>query len=578
MNTVKIVTPHAAVIVWNYRDRIGPDGQTLGVNTIDQVVISTISLLSISTTKNKSSPSGTFNIELAPTKNWVRVITPGSWMCVLMSQDKIQKQDLQTANPKMVKFFGRVDSVRAMVSVDQETGARMTRYSMVGSDWAQIFNTALYVDPASRDPDESAIGQAGRFLYNNYADQLSKGDGLPSSTDNIKELIALWGHTNSTFKAINDDFASFAGIGKPEITFDFPKEVIDFFGFTTEGGGDSTSLVSLLHLKHGALQQFDTYNEHEGDVGVIKPDSIFGTHSFWQVLTDNCNHILNELITDIRWEDGEPQLTLYQRIKPFCKTDFHGITAIPGSRDKLGPDQDILGPLISRFENIRNTTVPLENILSFNAGTNWRDKYNYAELQIDQSLQEDVRSVQVKLQSAIFHEDIFAREGFRPMIAATKYLPSTDDDSFDPLSVAQWKFLLKEWYFDTHNMLNGSVTFIGVNDYIQVGDNILMDATIMGQSNNTNMDNINHKGSAFILAHVESVSHNFSVEPNGARSFFTTINFVRGIITDSRGKQFSSGRIDLDASSMSKSQEKNSANVFGTSGPNDPDPLGKDGS
>lgn len=577
MSTVKIVTPHAAVIVWNYRDRIGPDGQTLGVNTVDQTIISTISLISVSTSKNKSSPAGTFSIELAPTKNWVRVLTPGSWLAIMMSQDKIQKQDLQSANPKMVKMLGRIDSVRATVTVDQESGAKMTRYTIVGSDWGQIFNSTLYVDPASRDPDDSAIGAAGRYVYNNYADQLSRGNALPSSTDNVKQLIALWGQTNATFRSINDDFSTFSGIGKPEITFDMPQEVVDFFGFQTESGGDSNKLVSLLHLRHGTLRGYDDYDSSSEDVGVIKPDSLFGAHSFWQVLTDNSNHILNEMIVDMRWNGNEPQLTIYKRVRPFCKTDFNGIT-VPGSRDNLRPDREILEPLVARFEDIRRTTVPLENILSFNAGTNWRDKYNYAELQVDQSLQEDVRSIEVKLKSAIFHDDIFAREGFRPMIAATKYLPKSGNGSFDPQAVAQWKFLLKEWYFDTHNLLNGSITFIGVNDYIQVGDNVLVDATIMGQSNNINLDNIKHKGSAFILGHVESISHNFSVEPNGARSFFTTINFVRGIITDSRGKQFSSGRIDLDAASMTQQQEKNSDNVFGSSGPNDPDPLKRDGS
>lgn len=569
-NTLKVITPHAAVIVWNYRDRIGPDGVTTELNSIDQTILSTISLVSIKTNKSKSQAAGTFELELAPTKNWIASITSGSWLAILMTEDTITKADLQKANPHMVKMFGRVDTVRVGVQVDQETGARQTIYTVTGSDWGQIFNSTLYVDPVAREPDESALGQAARFGYLDYINKLNGTANLPNSTQNVNTLINLWGKTSAAFSAINADLANAGVLGKPQATFTLPKEVVDFFGFQVPGGGTSRSIASLIDIQSGSLTGYDSYNGISNDVGIIRPDTLFGAHSLWQVLTDNSNHVLNELVTDIRWVDGVPNLTLYKRVRPFAIRNYDSITT-PGSNDKMAPNRQIIEKLISKFENIRRTEIPIENVLSFEAGTNWRDKFNYAEIQVDQSLQDDVRSIEVKTQSSIFHEDVFGREGFRPMIIASKYLPADPKYDFDPAAIPNWKYLLKEWYFDIHNMLNGTITFIGINDYIQVGDNIIVDASIISPTNNTNSDNIGNKGKSYMLAHVENVSHNFRVSPDGARSFITTVNFVRGIITDKNGKQFNVGTIDVDSSIIAPSQELNSVTTFGMSTDVDPD-------
>src|SRR5581483_12229123 len=235
-------------------------------------------------------------------------------------------------------------------------------------------------------------------------------------------------------------------------------------------------------------------------------------------------------------------LTLYKRIRPFCIRKTSDIVSNGAGKNA----QSFIKNLISRYENIRQIDIPLENIVSFNAGTNWRDKYNYIEIQLDKLLVEDVRSANVKVESAIFSGPVFSREGFRPMIVPTKYMVPSPDTSYDVFATVQWKYLLKEWYFDTHNMLNGTVTFVGIDDYIQVGDNILIDASVAGKTNNINRDNLSNTTKSFLLGHVESVQHSFGIEPeSGARSYFTTIQFVRGIVTNSEGKQFNDGRLAI---------------------------------
>lgn len=574
LNTVKVTTPHAAVKIWNYRDRIGIDGLTFNVDEIDQVIISTVSLVSISINKSKSQPNGSFELTLAPTKNWIKTLTPGSWLAIMISNDPITESDFNVANANKVKLFGRIDSVEVS-SVMNSDGSNSRVYRVTGSDWAQIFNSVLYVDPTNRDLNESAISVAGRFVYDKYISDLSRKPNLPSSTDNIRELIDLWGKTNITFQEINKATIATTVVAKPEIAFSIPQAVSNYFGFKTERDNKpSNRLTSLIHIKAGKLNSYDDYNNDQREaVGIIKPDSIFGAHSFWQVLMDNCNHVLNEMVADMRWEKGDngqlqAELTLYKRIKPFIVRSNAAVLNDPMNIGTKA-DANIVTPLISKFSDIRKIDIPIENVISINAGTNWRDKYNYAEIQVDKSLLNDVFSAQIKINNAIYDKRVFGREGFKPLILQTKYIPPKKDNSYNVESIYNWKFLLKEWYFDTHNMLNGAVTFTGVNDYIQVGDNISIKAEILGLDNNMNVANANNVDTYF-LAHVENISHGFTINADtNTRLFITTVQFVRGIIVDKNGQQFTtnvgdqlvadggSGMIDSDAKALRFDQEDN---------------------
>jgi hypothetical protein len=75
----------------------------------------------------------------------------------------------------------------------------------------------------------------------------------------------------------------------------------------------------------------------------------------------------------------------------------------------------------------------------------------------------------------------------------------------------------------------------------------------------------------FILAHVESVSHSFSVINGDTRTYITTIQFVRGIVVNSQNVLVGAGALDEFASDVSAAKDKNTNNVFATSDQQDPD-------
>jgi hypothetical protein len=261
----------------------------------------------------------------------------------------------------------------------------------------------------------------------------------------------------------------------------------------------------------------------------------------------------------MRWTSGpagyEPEFRLYCRIKPF--------SYVP--RSSFSENNVVFDSMRSMFQNVFSHVLDKEAVVSINAGINWADRFNFLEIKPDWNDNALHGAMQNKAQA--FQGDnkssaIYSREGFRPMIFSIRQLPfKTEVTRFETNVLEQWTLLAKEWYFDCHKFLNGTVTLYGSDEYIPVGDNIMFDAELIGVTRNYNSE-AKDKEAIFVLAHVESVQNNFSVSANGERSFQTTINFVRGILVDKSKQLIGSGTIDNLASKLSKDDSKNSATVF----------------
>lgn len=596
---VKLTNPHAAVIIWNYADRINASGGE-DVDEIEQIIISSASLMSISTSKRKSTPAGTFEFRLAPTFNWIARLTPGSWCVLMMSQNKpvpqLSASNLGTADQDLVKMLGRIDSVRLAVEVNQETGARMSQYVVTGQDWCSVFDTKLYIDPIVRNNNFeqlSAIGHAARLGFDNFILEWTddKHAALPTSSQVIDAMIKLWGAPLLDIAgAVGGALGGGANpiqldtniIFSSEAQFKLPVKVAQFMGLggLTAGlpGGASVNFSKIIARYDGILEDYDSYSgDNQEANGFPDPASLYKVNSFWQILTDNCNPVVNELVTDMRWEDGKANLALYKRVKPFLnRSNFEG------------SDEPQVQKNLSKFSNVRRIKIDLEDVININAGTNWRDKFNFIEIRPQPQLNQTNFDTMVKVQSQVVDRKAYERDGFKPLMQTAYYMPFEGSEPA-PLEALQWKYLMREWYFNTHLMLNGSCTIIGQNQYIQVGDNIQIEAGVLGP---VSFNSLQEGQQAFLTAHVEAVSHNFSVTPDGGRSFATTIQFVRGVITKEDGVILGSGgggiggllsfssipgaadpldaALDRSAKDLATSKEKN-RKVFGSSTATDPD-------
>ncbi len=591
-NTVKTTTPHACVIVWNYRDRLGTeDTQEAQINAVEEIIISTASLMSISTAKSKGEPVGKFQLMLAPTKNWVSTLTAGSWCCIMMSQKPIQKSDISKANAEKVKFIGKIESVRLTAVPDPETGARQTGYRVVGVDWGHIFENNVYIDPFI-EKDNNSVGAA---TYIDLFNKTVSAEGRPeirTTTENMTEILSIIGQPLS--KGFQDAGQAINRVAKADFAFAMPTKMREFFGFVKRDGSTvrKDNIVEAIQMYTGKLDKYDTYKDIKESSGFIDPASFKGVNTLWQLLIDNSNPVLNEMFCDIRWSpSGKPTLALYNRIKPFS---FRGNTltdtrlAKALQKETFGSDkskaqviQEITAEvknIISKLQFVRIHEIPLEEVIDIEAGTNWRDKFNFIE--IKPSWQDySVLSSWIKTVAQTADPAAFKREGFRPLIMSTKQFPSKgakkDFKNSNTLALnvdllAGWKHILREWYFDTHRLLNGTINIIGQNNYIQVGDNIKIKQDVLGLTHNMNRGTPLAKD-GYLMAHVESVTHTFRVDPNGARNWVTTITFVRGIMTAVNGMLLAEGKIDGKATDLNASQDRNTVNVIGTSTETDPD-------
>ncbi len=576
MSGHKIKTPHAAVLVWNYVDRVGVPTGSFDATGVDDligvekenlpVIVSTLSCVSIQTSKSKGQPDGQFNLVLAPYKNWVSTLTTGSWCCIMMSNIPIKEEDLKTANPEQVKMIGRIESVRCETTVDDD-GTRKTLYYVSGVDWGTVFNSTLYIDNLIAEPnDPQSLGNGAAVAIRNA---LFGKNGSPQSFAVVENLTSILGVMGKTVGGYTEDESKVGRLANAIYEFSIPAEMAKFFNFLDKDGNPITSIEmkDLLSLTTGSLKSDDEYFDHKEAVGFIDPFSLQGTHTLWQILLENSNPALNEMFTDLKWTDEGVQLKLYNRIRPFS---FQGFDPQAGSSDTLR----------SYFQYVKTHDIDVMEVISVNAGTNWRDKFNFVEIK-PQFQEFEIVANWYKRKAQAYDKDSFNREGFRPLIFDTKQFPSkgtatglANDVGIDWDQLEVWTKLLREWYFGTHRMLNGTIVLHGQNEYIGVGNNIKFDIGLINPNPNFNAKLV-QKGTVdgvSVLAHVENVSHSFTVSADGARSYRTTIQFVRGIIVNPDGSTFGDGMLDQAATSVSQPRDRNRLNTISTSDSTDPDP------
>jgi hypothetical protein len=266
------------------------------------------------------------------------------------------------------------------------------------------------------------------------------------------------------------------------------------------------------------------------------------------------------MYNEIDWTDDGPALTLYNRIKPFSYQNSNNSAE--------------LSDLRSLFYYIKTHELDSVQIQSVNMGTNWRDKYNFIEIK-PQFEDFKIREHEFLKKTQTADEEAFHREGFRPLIVGTKQVPLNDKFTIKWEAIEKWVKLMREWYFDTHRLLNGTVTMTGSTEYLAVGNNIRFEAGLVNPTPNINSATNKQKKNEYILAHIENISHSFSIREDGARQFITTIQFVRGIVvnkTDTNAYSLvGEGALDHMTDSLSSSDVNNTTNTVTSSADDDPD-------
>jgi hypothetical protein len=199
----------------------------------------------------------------------------------------------------------------------------------------------------------------------------------------------------------------------------------------------------------------------------------------------------------------------------------------------------------------------MHDIIGIDVGDNAQDIINFIEILPDMSLSSLPPNISngiiaaSKPDSSIIDPASLARHGLKPLTYSSVFAPS-DGGYLNWLGTKNWLPVLRDWYFDCHKMLNGTLNILGQDKYIGVGENIIIDSSIFGHANF-----INASKTKFV-AHVESVNHSFSYEPQKGRTFLTKISFVRGVFANQNASKLanpSAFGVETDADALPFSQK-----------------------
>jgi len=247
-------------------------------------------------------------------------------------------------------------------------------------------------------------------------------------------------------------------------------------------------------------------------------------NTLWGMINQYLNPTLNEAYCDLHpvaggnlggLQFGGPKLqpTLVVRQIPFNTPEFDKYWALQ-TIDGLSPPSKYA---VTNFVQLPKTVLPDIKVISYDIGYSDYDRINFVEVNgFDINSSPGSPGGFNNANKPRFEEGSIKRFGLRTkVIFGADYggVRGNIDES------GYWSPLLMDWWFNANRYANGTIECIGLLHHVAVGENIQL-----------NQEKI--------LGHVEAVTNLFTVDEQGNRIFRTTIDFSRGISSDSTATAF----------------------------------------
>jgi hypothetical protein len=525
----------AEVLVFNYKTRAtesGPlAGFSLGGVGADPLATDTISLreaiVSIQVNKTKASPQGTFMITLKPTQEWTKILVPGSWCSIFMGDRQLKPEDLSPNATEdedgnvlsPLKMLGLIMAVRVQKQVDQN-GAQTLTYTISGYDFGYVFLSSIYINHVFQADVASGILK-GPFSNLNFPKN-KEVYGNPAI--NVQQVLQAW----STMSG--QDSITLGGIKPPPIRMEIPEAVTEMFGtgkdvlqlITAAIGVDERDSKYITPGSNGESDGFDFKLVGEKFFMVWQ---LIVNNTLWGMINQYLNPLLNEAYCDLHPTKGGPigglniglgggklRPTLIVRQIPFSTPDFDKFwtsmqaEGVPGAKYK-----------VTNFVNLPRTKLKQIKVIGYDVGYSDYDRVNFVEVNgFDIDLSVNTPGAFNNANKPRFEEGSIKRFGLRPKVffgADYGGVRGNIDET------GKWSPLMMDWWFNANRYANGTIECIGLIEHIAVGENIeLTEEKILG--------------------HIESYTHTFTVDDVGNKIFRTTIDFSRGISSDSTQTEF----------------------------------------
>jgi hypothetical protein len=486
----------------------------------------------------KNEPSPTFSCRLRGGDiNYATAIAPGDFVLVNMLDwaDKavevrnkaVSYQPINGYNDGFKGLF-KVNDVRKNLIVNKE-GVKQYVFDITARGFDEL-NNLLYYNPAI----VKQVKEASPLYFLSVLDEKWVEVVQNPGRDNIQELlksVIVFTIGSGSKGLVNEDipinkrpkFMMPPQLGKlinrngsPLYASDINNYYIGIW--QPSGGGDPASgFAGFFKPKGGNVYEG---SKLEGSRQFLVAD--FQNVKVWSVLKNYSNPVLNEMYTTYRvGDDNHVHPSLVIRQKPFNTPEYGGITHtkfLDLPRWKISPE------LITALSLGRTDAARINFVQIFSRDLSVDANYNQAE--------------QIKKGNFKGDTDDIRRSGMKPYIATCNYdYPSSEKQ----LRAPQWAELVYNWLSNGHLKMNGSIQTIGIQEPISIGDNLEFDG---------------------VVYHIESVTHNMSINPDGQKEFRTNITLSMGIADNSSNPFPVFGEMDSTDALSARLRDQQGENVL----------------
>lgn len=475
---------------------------------------------------------------LLPSMEYLREILPGDWVMAWMVNSQEKANDLaarltakKPCNDFMdgLKYMGRVEGLRKIISVQRDTGTRTISYGLQSNGFGEWDNQILYF-PELEILDQKNVGvwlsrlgtffgslvtaQGGTLDINKILPTLARlllGDGLPVGAINLdmekNERLRVTANNDQPVAGLVPD-----SIGKvlgrtPKVSRSGMLTYLDLFEciFGVQKYDASSPGNSYTNLLPANLEEYEDTGTSETIfrytnkplAGEFTPSPFpFDNTPIWQILQTYLNPAVNEMFLALRANpNGKILPILTVRQLPF--------STIERSQTFVPDNQESGIKALTTFEELPRWYADDSLIVAANIGTSNAPRFNVVQvignapgINLDPTFN-FVRNPPVR-------DDLdVMRSGVR-MYARTVNCHLNDAQT----NAKAWTNLVSDFTMGQHLMLTGTISLVGVQAPICVGDNFEYGGTVY---------------------HIEGVNHSCGIDFNGYRFFETTLQLTHGM-------------------------------------------------
>lgn len=465
--------------------------------------------LNVSVTNTKSGLTPTMSATLKGGDiNYATALAPGDFIMVNMlnwetDAERVRNKavNLEPINKYGDGFKGvfKIQTVRRNLKMVGDK--KIVTYTIHAAGFTE-FNNVIYFNPAIA----AAFRQTGTLLYStlvgDYFQNIIKTESEVQviMRDLFEILIGKSRRSSNTnvrnFGAVHFRLPKTLGqlLGrKMEFATDMFNYFIGGWGNSRSSNIETNDIGEFFNPNMSTTTRRGMY-EAKYDLQGNKVVNVenWNNQTAWSILQNNMNKTMNEMYTTYRIDpDNNVMPTVIVRQKPFTTPHF----------------RSPFGFSVTRYFDLPRWRISPTLLYSIDLGKDEAARMNFVQVftrTIPDTYEQDMAQ-QISEKNFFLDDGDIQRNGLRPYVVTANFdFPIKESKK---LRAKQWAEIVSDWVIDGHLKESGTITSVGIQDPISVGDNLELDG---------------------IVYHVESVKHTMTIS-SGKKKFRTTLTLSYGM-------------------------------------------------